>query len=59
MTKQELLGHAIDFLKGLAAACAVGIIVNGGQYIGAHIPDLLNFLGQVSVATTTIHLTKS
>lgn len=58
MTKQEFVTHLVDFLKGLLAACAVGIIVNGGQYVGAHIPDLLTFLGQVAASSSTIILTK-
>lgn len=54
MTKQELIKHAADFLKGLAAACAVAIITTSAQYIGAHIPELLAFLAQMGAATAAV-----
>lgn len=46
--------HLIDFLKGLLAVMATQAIIAGLQYLGAHIPNALNFLGSMTAAVGAI-----
>lgn len=57
MTTDQLKQHALDFLKGLLAVMAVQAGLAALQYIGAHIPDAVTYLGQIAAAYGTIHIT--
>lgn len=47
MDTSTIKQHLLDFLKGFVAAVAVAAGSAALQYLGAHIPDLLTFLGTV------------
>lgn len=59
MNWQQLKLEALDYVKGFIAAVAVAAATAALQYIGAHIPELLNYVGQFAAATATIKITKA
>ncbi len=58
MDYETAKGHVLDFLKGLLAVVAVNAALSALQYIGAHIPAMIDALSQLLAATATIHLAK-
>lgn len=58
MTTETLKQHALDFLKGLLAVVIANAGIAAVNYIGAHIPDAINYLVQIGAATSTIKLSR-
>ncbi len=50
----DIRQHIIDFAKGILAAIAVAAGTAAIQYIGAHIPEWLQFVSQAGAATAVI-----
>lgn len=51
--------HLLDFAKGLLAAMATAAMLSAAQYLGAHLPDLLNLLTPGVVAAAVIKATRN
>lgn len=44
MDNQEMKNHLFDFVKGLIGAIAAGVVIAVTNYLGAHLPDIINFM---------------
>lgn len=54
MNTSQLKQHAIDLLKGLIGAVAAAAGLAAANYLGAHIPAFLSFLGTICAATAGV-----
>jgi len=50
MDTTNLKQHIIDVFKGLLGAMAAAALMAAVQYLGAHIPDGLQYLAQIAAA---------
>jgi len=58
MDLKTLGTHALDIAKGALAAALMGALLSFMQYLGAHIPDLIQVLTQAGSATAAIKITR-
>lgn len=54
----DFRGQLIDIFKGCISVLVVTIVISGAQYIGAHVPDILNVLGKLAGAVAGVKFAK-
>lgn len=55
---EKLKAWMSDCAKGLIGAIVATLLLSLCQYIGSHIPEILQFLGKIAAATATVKITK-
>lgn len=58
MPKPTLKDHFIDIVKGAIGAAIIGAAMSLLQFLGAHIPDMLDWLGSASGGVAMIKATR-
>lgn len=55
---EKIKEWTMDSSKGVLGAIGATLVLTLLQYIGAHIPDILQWISQFAAATATIKITK-
>lgn len=58
MEWNKLMKEMNDYIKGIISALIVAVLWSLIQYVGAHIPEILQWISSALAATSTIKLTR-